>query len=166
MGYFFKGWRRKIGVMTLVMACVLMVGWGRSVVIEDSVTAACEGFITVFVASKSQGLVWAKLQETKGSIEHPLFRGHSLGWASRKNSAGPFDGIDGYSSQRRWHWCGFRFEDGELELPVKIRLTIRVVPYWSVILPLTFISAFLLVHSKPTKSIQKKTAEAIPETVA
>ena len=30
MGEFFSGWRRKIGVVTLVTACVLMAGWIRS----------------------------------------------------------------------------------------------------------------------------------------
>ncbi|WP_397569543.1 hypothetical protein [Schlesneria sp. T3-172] len=27
---FFRGWRRKLGLLTLVMACVFMVGWVRS----------------------------------------------------------------------------------------------------------------------------------------
>jgi hypothetical protein len=27
---FFKGWKRKIGVMTLLMACMLAAGWLRS----------------------------------------------------------------------------------------------------------------------------------------
>jgi len=30
MGEFFKGWRRKTGVVTLVMACVFTGGWVRS----------------------------------------------------------------------------------------------------------------------------------------
>src|SRR5438105_3724804 len=32
---FFKGWRRKIGVLTLVMACVCMAAWVRSYSAED-----------------------------------------------------------------------------------------------------------------------------------
>jgi hypothetical protein len=30
MKEFFRGWRRKVGVVTLVMACLLMCGWVRS----------------------------------------------------------------------------------------------------------------------------------------
>jgi len=30
MGEFFKGWRRKIGVVSLVVACVFAAGWVRS----------------------------------------------------------------------------------------------------------------------------------------
>src|SRR5882757_6755381 len=37
MGEFFRGWRRKIGVVTLVMASVLTVGWTRSLTLHDCV---------------------------------------------------------------------------------------------------------------------------------
>lgn len=30
MREFFKPWRRKLGVLVLVLACVLMAGWARS----------------------------------------------------------------------------------------------------------------------------------------
>ena len=36
MGDFFRGWRRKIGCVTLMMALVGMAGWVRSHTIEDS----------------------------------------------------------------------------------------------------------------------------------
>lgn len=38
MSEFFKGWRRKMGVMTLVMACVFAVLWARSQIICDMVS--------------------------------------------------------------------------------------------------------------------------------
>lgn len=38
MGDYFKLWRRKIGVVTLLMACVFMVAWMRSLIATDSVT--------------------------------------------------------------------------------------------------------------------------------
>jgi len=37
MGEFFKGWRRKMGVLTLVMACVFAAGWVRSQETADSI---------------------------------------------------------------------------------------------------------------------------------
>ena len=37
MGGYFKPWRRKIGVVTLVMACVLMAGWVRSLTVADHI---------------------------------------------------------------------------------------------------------------------------------
>src|SRR5580698_5128736 len=35
MREFFRGWKRKVGVVTLLMACVLTVGWMRSWTITD-----------------------------------------------------------------------------------------------------------------------------------
>ncbi len=37
MGDFFHGGRRKIGIVTLMMACVLTVGWVRSLCLKDEV---------------------------------------------------------------------------------------------------------------------------------
>ena len=34
MGEFFHGWRRKVGIVTLVIACVFMAGWVRSATVE------------------------------------------------------------------------------------------------------------------------------------
>jgi len=36
MGEFFKGWRRKLGVVALALACVLSAGWARSLVERDA----------------------------------------------------------------------------------------------------------------------------------
>lgn len=41
---FFKGWRRKIGVATLVMACVFTAGWIRSFAISDFLRMDCPKF--------------------------------------------------------------------------------------------------------------------------
>ena len=37
MGEFFKGWRRKVGVLTLVMACMFMAVWIRSSLVIDKI---------------------------------------------------------------------------------------------------------------------------------
>jgi len=155
MGEFSKGWRRKIGCVTLLLSLAFMGGWMRSVVIEDSLTAQCEGLVMIFIGSKNQGLIWAKLQETIGP-QHPRFARHPQGWASRTNAIGPFDGIDGYSTQQRWRFCGFRFEEGELLSPARIGLTIRIIPYWSVVFPLTLISLWLFLSS-PANRLRRTT---------
>ena len=47
---FFKGWRRKIGCVTLLMALVFMAGWLRNYFIRDSVQYSNGAFV---VASNS-----------------------------------------------------------------------------------------------------------------
>jgi hypothetical protein len=36
---FFKGWRRKVGCVTLVMACAVATGWLRSMLTDDYIAA-------------------------------------------------------------------------------------------------------------------------------
>ena len=33
----FRGWRRKVGLATLVMACLLMGAWARSYAVRDQI---------------------------------------------------------------------------------------------------------------------------------
>jgi hypothetical protein len=43
MSEFFHGWRRKVGVATLVMACLLSLIWVRSYFADDTLTIAASG---------------------------------------------------------------------------------------------------------------------------
>jgi hypothetical protein len=40
---FVKGWKRKVGVVTLVMACVLTAAWVRSLTVMDTVWIPARG---------------------------------------------------------------------------------------------------------------------------
>jgi len=51
---FFHGWRRKMGVATLLVACVLAIGWLRSIKEFDGIYAGAGDF--VFVASMHQSI--------------------------------------------------------------------------------------------------------------
>ena len=54
-----------------------------------------------------------------------------------------------------FEWCGFGCGESHLN-----HLQIWTIPYWSITIPLTALSAFLLL-SKPRQSTQKKTLEPI-----
>lgn len=45
MREFLQGWRRKLGAVTLVLACVLLVGWVRSYSYVDDITIRDASFI-------------------------------------------------------------------------------------------------------------------------
>ena len=61
----------------------------------------------------------------------------------------------------KWHWKagGFEFKN-RLVPKIGFSSTIWQVPYWSIVIPLTAITAFLLI-SKPRRSNQKKTDDPI-----
>ena len=146
MGEFFKGWRRKVGCVTLVMACVVTLMWMRSLDIEDSLTESKELGTTYFVGSRNQQLLWAK--------QEGVFWKAKGVWEEHKLGSSPFVSVQDYQSQSRKNWCGFRFEVGESEMrgPIvgKVRLVIVAIPYWSLVLPLTLLSAYLILW-KPRK---------------
>ena len=54
---------------------------------------------------------------------------------------------------------GFHFETGKVGH--QSRYAVYTIPYWSIVLPLTLISVFLLL-SKPRKSNQMKIADPVP----
>ena len=61
MGEFFKGWRRKVGCVTLVMACVFAAGWVRSLAIFD-------------VVSFNQKDATHRVISTRGELRLPRFK--------------------------------------------------------------------------------------------
>ncbi|MEK6262669.1 MAG: hypothetical protein AABP62_29075 [Planctomycetota bacterium] len=92
VGEFFKGWRRKAGLVTLVMACVLGVGWMRSMVIRDAFRIPNQ--ITI---DSVEGQFWV--------------------------------GLPGDLLGESYHF--------------------RIIPYWWAVLPLTLLSAWLIVRKRP-----------------
>ena len=119
MREFFQGWRRKAGLATLAMACLLTVAWMRSFVIGDRLQVASH-----FLISAGGGVEW-QFDRT----------GDLIDWTSAPVDP---DGIF------------FLFRMGS-----QIRRTIYL-SYWSLVLPLTLLSAWLLlIKPRPAKSAKE-----------
>jgi hypothetical protein len=151
MREFFRGWRRKIGVVTLMMACVFMALWVRSQINLNVVTLP-------FKYPETDSLAPV-------TIDSIISRAHSVSWTRKRYVGGArLTGDPGLSypkwssiseyferdpSQVKWrlHWCGFQICD--LQKPNDEFSESNVsIPYWAVVLPLTLLSAYLLL-SKP-----------------
>ena len=162
MGEYFKPWRRRFGLMTLVMACVFLGLWVRSLAIYDCAICYCGLHTrhTVFSASHFIGYqyIYERLPE-----RHPIFV--RTNWGSNT----PADGASHLFADTRitWHWRWYGFSDCEyLENRLNgCRCRIWIAPYWSIVIPLTMLTAFLLL-SKPRKSTSDKLDEPVPEKVA
>lgn len=136
--------------MTLLMACVLMVGWMRSfLLLEDTLYINLSGKSINRLISSPDGIAW----EMMGFPFH-IFRPETIDqpgprWDSRANTRyGPFYVVD---VGRDLKWCGFRYRDGRTNSG-NFPSQLLIVPYWSLILPLTLISAYLILW-KPTMKI-------------
>jgi hypothetical protein len=128
MSGFLSGWRRKAGCVTLVLALVVFTGWMRSFVTGDHVVCIVSGRCAI--SYSAQGVIrWSTFATVQQSTI--LIRSASLmGLASEKYLSmwkRRFEILAGRES-------GFRQGD---------------VSYWSLVLPLTLLSAWLL--SKPQK---------------
>jgi len=143
MGDYFKGWKRKVGLITLVMASVFAVGWVRSLTIFDQIEIRLR-----FVEQK-------RFTSVKGYFSYM-----SNGFPESPDT---------------FQWHTHRISDIHFGSPTAVidgkvylitdDILYRVfhcnpVPYGSIVIPLTLLSAFLLL-SKPRKSTQKKITEPV-----
>jgi hypothetical protein len=154
MGEFFRGWKRKVGVVTLVMACVFMVGWVRSQFKFDNLEIPC-GTARYGVSSAFGGLDFYRLTGLTRALtwRSVNYTSNLLTWDS--DEVGSFPSV----IEWKWDWAGFRFEVSHIG---NRRDEDYMIPYWSIVYPLTMLSAFLLLCTSQ-KSIQNKITEPSPD---
>lgn len=136
MREFFRGWQRKVGVLTLVTACVLTAGWIGS-------------------TKELLAMTWPR---SSHSTEAIVSAGGLVSWQTRID-------CDPVEQSVRWHSQSLipefnRFRDPSTEWQLDIlgilvgvlpseanggtAVVIRVVPYWLLVVPVTLASAWLL----------------------
>ena len=62
MGDYFKPWRRKIGCVTLVLACLFMAGWVRSSFFIEGVVIPIGMKSSASLVSSDSSLIWLTQQ--------------------------------------------------------------------------------------------------------
>ena len=152
MREFFRGWRRKVGCVTLSLACMAMGAWIRSLVVKDEISVRKNvGITTHFISNRSR-LGWKSV-----TIDDPLSTNFTINFYFAK-PAKEDDFYRGHDVRWKWRWrcCGFEFGRFTPNGP-RWAEDIWIVPYWSIVTPLTLISAFLLLK-KPKTSTQPQTA--------
>jgi len=140
MGEFFKGWRRNAGGVLLVLACVFMVGWVRSGFHGDVLQVRLPSGTIVSVESGDYPRAL------------PIF-------IDRRTMAGD---LSQSKSQLEWDISSAP----EMRFPaVSLGIAINqwFLPYWSVVIPLTLLSTYLLLINPriamPKKAVEPTTAE-------
>jgi hypothetical protein len=167
MRQFFRGWKRKVGVVTLVVACLLMVGWVRSLENWESL------HLTLLQGKTAVSSVEGRLVICRSpvNIHFGMFEWITLSTASvfgpGNGSLRPVDAStlfnvhQGNGNEFLWRWQFFGFDCGVIVPGSDSTLRIRYifVPYWSVVVPLTLLSAYLL-FSEPRPAKKTETATA------
>jgi hypothetical protein len=140
MREFFHGWRRKTGCVLLVMACVMCGMWMRSRVTHDGIYHGMHGR-SMWLSSCRQGISWTR--SSKGQSDEFFYPVESWGvrsWDARDDSQDPYEW---HPVVWRWHWLGFDFGEHQQE-PYFAKRVAWTVPYWSIVILLTLLSAYLL----------------------
>jgi hypothetical protein len=150
MGEYFKPWHRKIGVLTLVMACVFASGWVRSFSTFDRLQWRSDEKGICLVTSNRGLLLWEGVEE---SIPFQL----TLPSFYLTGDATTYNFLDN-GQHVTWHWgsCGFEFGETTFRITGWSK-AFRIIPYWSIVVPLTLLSAYLLL-SKPRPAKKPETA--------
>ena len=136
MGDYLKPQRRKMGVLTLTMACVLTAGWVRSFSVVDQFAVPLQENGQFNFESNSGGLI--TIGCINKTIERPI-----LGWMPIPVHLCP---AERFPVVWKFLLPGIRY--GDLQFTVAVVGRIVSIRYWSIVIPLTLLSAWLLL-SKP-----------------
>ena len=160
MGDFFSGWRWKIGCLTLLMASVFMAGWVTSLANFNQVRfpLSTHQYLNLVSLEQSFRIVW-ECDKVESST-----------WSDAGFFSMSIQDCDNLEPDWRAHVGP---DDFCLNMPFRLRRKVDWVqpqtysvrtmslPYSTVVIPLTLLSALLLL-SRPRKSNQVKITEPIP----
>jgi hypothetical protein len=150
---FFKPLRRKLGVVTLVMACVFAAAWVRSLT-ELDIVVRLNANNTHLMMSVGGTLNWERMW--------PIVIPRPSRWMYRHQSSSPKEDFD-----VSYGFLGLGFDiRNQSRIETKIGTVPYIaesetwqIPYWSIVIPLTLLSAWLLFSNRR----QSKTPTKLPE---
>lgn len=137
MWEFVHGWRRKAGCVSLVMACLTCAAWVRSISVIDN----------FYIPQRDS---FYSLESVAGTFRVSRFTPRMLEipfqWNSNENirtaRIEPW-----WEASVEWSWDFGDFHAGVATIQVnrdEMRYRLWMIPYWSVILPLTVLSVYLI----------------------
>lgn len=137
MREFFRGWRRKAGCVTLVMACVMAGMWVRGFYMNDCFGIRSDEWHDL-ISLSSKGLTWERYY-TPGTLASTHGR-FGAGWRSLPAT----DYSDFGECIWRWSWYGFDFGECRNKALGVYRRTFWRIPHWPPAISLTLLSALIL----------------------
>jgi hypothetical protein len=147
MWAFFRGWRRKVGCITLLVACLFLAMYMRSRVLLDEIGIVASTCHQESCGSMNGVFFWQSYETTLAVYTPTPYL--SYGNVAFKPD-GPFDPNNPGDVQWRSKWLG----GGIVEFPIApvrtangsgtVSITLRYISYWYFIVPLTAVAAYLI----------------------
>lgn len=130
MREFFQGWRRKAGYATLVIAIAFTAGWIRSPRIHDDWSWQL-GSTAHAVMSHRGTIYWIRAFGLPRKNAGPYWNMYAI----EEVEAGPDTWARAIEVEWRWDFLGFH---------AGAMIVSFILPYWSIVIPLTLLSAYLI----------------------
>ena len=147
MGDFFKGWRRKIGCVTLAMACLFTSVWLIANLWCFELVSAVGEPIQIVTARKGF-LRWSSYMDINTTAAPFLWQS----WPATQEQIEPMDApLMRIEWDWHWVWREIEFGHGRCHGSSRHKIGVWAVPYWSIVWPLTLLSAWLIL-AKPRKA--------------
>ena len=167
MDELFRGWGRKIGCVTLFLALVFMGLWIRGLAFFECVVVPGRETYSVFWSSHRKitnypGIAWERWWDDSTASPNKII------WTQWKSWSTPTEAqieenarvYAAYKKSSEWAESGtWEWELYGLIVGASRSHIILGVPFWSITIPLTLISAWLLL-TKPGQATQKKIHES------
>ena len=153
---YFRGWKRKAGLVTLLMACVFAACWIRSTLVQTTVSFPT-GFTTFHEIIVGYGaIVWGRMFFRPGEVQ----RGSE--WTETKLTKGVDSAFELLDDDTPWsvRFLGFGVSNfsvpndlAESQQNDPIGISLVVIPFWLINFPIAAVSAWLLLSKRrqPTK---------------
>ena len=128
MGDYFKPLRRKLGLVTLVMACVFMAAWVRSYSFTEQIIPPGQTSTFQVWISLPDRLAWMRVQGQGPSATSslPIF--------TSAPSSEPYP-IDSEEAQWHWRFIGFGSGTDNITGGSAHKYFFWTIPYWSIVIP-------------------------------
>ena len=176
MGAFFLGWRRKTGLLTLMMALLSFSMWCRSHVVVDEFSGGSvlsDTSLDFSTIGTSEGQVeWRRTNERHFGELGLICLGASVGpsWTTRTYEMAKPELADDYEYSARQQLPGIEFSKAVRNHRIDEATFVRTVTLWKAsllwpVVSLTLLSGCLLL-SKPRPAKPPPSAEIDPETAA
>ena len=167
MREFFRGWKRKVGVFTLLMACLFAAGWVRNLRSPDAIAFSIHDKVVCQVFSQD-GTFKMRLITSEFPVRPPiavtptyktveLTKPYYSSGITRSHAAPVEERMFSPGERSRWNVHGYGFVVGSFKSKIfAVRVFVLALPYLPTVATLTLVSAWLLL-SKP-RTIRPKPA--------
>lgn len=154
---FFKGWRRKVGVAMLLASCLVTAVWVRCLQGWAFAVDLPEPPLHHVLAAVPRGIAWKTEQETNGATYVLKFK-HRSGWYTLTRMNWP--AAEWLEESRSSYWYGIHYVEGHYPVPAggSVLERILLIEYWLLVIPLTLLSAILILWKPRPKHEAKSNA--------